>query len=155
MNDIRKSPVNSLGYHFIEPGYLPKGKDEYYLRNLQRVSQQNSQQDSQQIFQRDPQDNRQQDHPKRSSQQDRSKQGSQQNHSKRNRQRNLRKRDLEQNQPGGLSVRYRQLTAYEIEVLVRNRNTSANWNHLLVSDAFTPELVQNCKFFGLVRIGKL
>ncbi|MCW3107872.1 MAG: hypothetical protein JWQ09_2378, partial [Segetibacter sp.] len=35
------------------------------------------------------------------------------------------------------------------------RNTSENWNKLLVSDAFNPELVKNCKFFGLVRIGKL
>src|ERR1700761_189796 len=37
----------------------------------------------------------------------------------------------------------------------RNRNHYSNWNDILVSDAFTPELVQNCKFFGLVRIGKL
>jgi len=51
--------------------------------------------------------------------------------------------------------RYRQLNAHEIEVLVRNRNTSDDWNHLLVSEAFNPELVKNCKFFGLVRIGKL
>ncbi|HSC36985.1 MAG TPA: DUF4954 family protein, partial [Chitinophagaceae bacterium] len=50
---------------------------------------------------------------------------------------------------------YRKLTAYEIEVLVRNRNTSDDWNKILVSHAFTPELVQNCKFYGLVRIGKL
>ena len=52
-------------------------------------------------------------------------------------------------------INYRQLTAYEIEALVRNRNTSDNWNNLLVSDAFNPELVKNCKFYGLVRIGKL
>ena len=91
MNQIKKSPINSLGYNFIETEYLPKGKDEYYLRELQN------------------------------------------NH----------------------GIGYRQLTAYEIEVLVRNRNTSSNWNHILVSDAFTPELVQNCKFFGLVRIGRL
>ena len=91
MNDIKKSPINSLGYQFIDSRYLPKGKDEYYLRNLQNRS----------------------------------------------------------------GISYRQLTAYEIEVLVRNRNTSANWNDILVSDAFTAELVQNCKFFGLVRIGKL
>lgn len=52
-------------------------------------------------------------------------------------------------------INYRHLTAYEIEVLVRNRNTSDNWNNLLVSDAFNPELVKNCKFYGLVRIGKL
>ena len=52
-------------------------------------------------------------------------------------------------------ITYRQLNAYEIEVLVRNRNTSDDWNKILVSDAFTPELVKNCKFYGLVRIGKL
>ncbi|MDE3236645.1 MAG: DUF4954 family protein [Bacteroidota bacterium] len=52
-------------------------------------------------------------------------------------------------------INYRQLTAYEIEVLVRNRNTSDDWNKILVSNAFNPELVKNCKFFGLVRIGKL
>ncbi len=91
MNIIRKSPVSALGYNFIAPKFLPKGKDEYYLRN-------------------------------------------------------------QQNKNG---INYRKLTAYEIEVLVRNRNTSDDWNQLLVSDAFTPELVQNCKFFGLVRIGRL
>jgi Domain of unknown function (DUF4954) len=91
MNEIRKSPVDALGYHFIPDDCLPKGKDEYYLRNQQNVN----------------------------------------------------------------GIRYRHLSASEIEVLVRNRNTSDNWNNLLVSDAFTPELVQDCKFFGLVRIGKL
>ena len=91
MNEIKKSPIGSLGYQFIDDQYLPPGKDEYYLRDLQNRN----------------------------------------------------------------GIGYRQLTAYEIEVLVRNRNTSANWNHILVSDDFNPELVQNCKFFGLVRIGKL
>jgi len=91
MNEIKKSPIDSLGYDFIDSRYLPQGKDEYYLRFLQK----------------------------------------------------------------GKDARYRQLTAYEIEVLVRNRNTSSNWNDILVSDAFTPELVQSCKFFGLVRIGRL
>lgn len=52
-------------------------------------------------------------------------------------------------------ITYRNLSAYEIEVLVRNRNTSDDWNKIHVSDAFNPELVKNCKFFGLVRIGKL
>lgn len=52
-------------------------------------------------------------------------------------------------------IAYRNLTAYEIEVLVRNRNTSDDWNKIQVSDAFNPELVKNCKFYGLVRIGKL
>ncbi|MDB5229836.1 MAG: hypothetical protein JWN76_641 [Chitinophagaceae bacterium] len=60
-------------------------------------------------------------------------------------------RDM-QNKSG---IDYRQLVAYEIEVLVRNGNTSDNWNNILVSDAFNPELVKNCKFYGLVRIGKL
>lgn len=52
-------------------------------------------------------------------------------------------------------ISYRQLSAYEIEVLVRNNNMTDNWNNILVSDAFDAELVKNCKFFGLVRIGKL
>src|SRR5882724_11042563 len=91
MNEIIKSHVDALGYDFIPKKYLPKGKDEYWLRN-------------------------------------------------------------KQNQNG---IVYRQLTTFEIESLVRNRNTSDNWNRILVSDAFSPELVENCKFFGLVRIGKL
>ena len=52
-------------------------------------------------------------------------------------------------------IEYRKLSAYETEVLVRNRNISDDWNKILVSDAFNPELVKNCKFYGLVRIGKL
>ncbi|ANI88667.1 DUF4954 domain-containing protein [Arachidicoccus ginsenosidimutans] len=91
MNNIIKLPVNSLGYNFIKKEYLPKGKDEYYLRNLQNRN----------------------------------------------------------------GAEYRNLTAFEIEALVRNRNTSDNWNNIWVSDLFNPELVKNCKFYGLVRIGKL
>ncbi|HYK55856.1 MAG TPA: DUF4954 family protein, partial [Flavisolibacter sp.] len=91
MNEIIKRPLSSIGYNFINEDYLPKGKDEYHLRNLQNKS----------------------------------------------------------------GITYRNLTAYEIEVLVRNNNTSDDWNKIQVSDAFTPELVKNCKFFGLVRIGKL
>jgi hypothetical protein len=52
-------------------------------------------------------------------------------------------------------INYRNLSAYEIEVLVRNNNTSDDWTKIFVSDAFNPELVKTCKFFGLVRIGKL
>src|SRR5215467_907606 len=91
LNIIRKTSIDKLGYNFIKPEHLPKGKDEYYLRNMQNRS----------------------------------------------------------------GIAYRQLTAYEIEVLVRNGNTSDDWNKILVSDAFNPELVKSCKFFGLVRIGKL
>lgn len=90
-NKISKSPLSSLGYHFLGNEYLPKGKDEYHLRNMQNRN----------------------------------------------------------------GINYRMLNAYEIEVLVRNRNTSDDWNKILVSDAFNPELVKNCKFYGLVRIGKL
>jgi hypothetical protein len=91
MNDIRKQSYQSVGYNFVDPAYLPQGKDEYYLRNLQNRN----------------------------------------------------------------GIAYRNLSAYEIEVLVRNANTSDDWNKIQVSDAFNPELVKNCKFFGLVRIGKL
>src|SRR3984957_403975 len=91
MNVIKKSPVDDLGYHFIPEKFLPKGKDEYYLRDMQNNS----------------------------------------------------------------GIDYRKLTAGEIETLVRNRNTSDNWNNILVSDAFTADLVMDCKFFGLIRIGKL
>ncbi|MBS1668959.1 MAG: DUF4954 family protein [Bacteroidetes bacterium] len=91
MNQINKSPINSLGYQFVEDKYLPVGMDEYYLRNEQNKN----------------------------------------------------------------PIPYRGLTAYEIETLVRNRNSSDDWNQIFVSEAFTPELVVNCKFFGLVRIGKL
>jgi hypothetical protein len=83
--------LHAIGYNFIAPEYLPEGKDEYHLRNLQNRN----------------------------------------------------------------GIEYRRLTAYEIEVLVRNNNTSDDWNKIQVSDAFNPELVKNCKFFGLVRIGKL
>ncbi len=91
INAIKKHSINTIGYNFIKPEFLPAGEDEYYLRNLQNRN----------------------------------------------------------------GINYRQLSAYEIEVLVRNRNTSDNWNNILVSDAFNAELVKNCKFFGLVRIGKL
>ena len=91
MNQIKKNPVTSLGYNFIPQDKMPRGNDEYFLRNRQNNN----------------------------------------------------------------GIKYRGLTAFEIEVLVRNRNTSDNWNNILVSDAFTPEQVQNCKFYGLVRIGKL
>lgn len=50
---------------------------------------------------------------------------------------------------------YRGLNGREIEILIRNGNTSDDWSKILVSKAFDPALVQNNKFFGLVRIGKL
>jgi ligand-binding SRPBCC domain-containing protein len=91
MNEIIKKPLHTIGYDFVSSNYLPAGKDEYHLRNIQNRN----------------------------------------------------------------GIQYRNLTAYEIEVLVRNNNTSDNWNKIHVSDQFNPELVKNCKFYGLVRIGKL
>jgi len=89
MNNIKKIAAKDLGYGFIKE--VPKGKDEYYLRNKQNRS----------------------------------------------------------------GIEYRQLTALEIEILVRNRNTSDDWSKILVSNEFNPELVKNCSFFGLIRIGNL
>jgi hypothetical protein len=91
MNIIKKYPVNNLGYNFIDPKYLPRGEDEYYLRNRQNKN----------------------------------------------------------------GIRYRMLSSSEEEVLIRNGNNSDDWNKIFVSEAFDPLLVKNCKFFGLVRIGKL
>jgi NDP-sugar pyrophosphorylase family protein len=59
------------------------------------------------------------------------------------------------NQQNRSGIQYRSLTALEIEILVRNGNSSDDWLKLLVSNAFNPELVKNCSFFGLVRIGNL
>jgi NDP-sugar pyrophosphorylase family protein len=38
MNNIIKRPISSLGFQFVAEEYIPKGKDEYYLRNLQNRS---------------------------------------------------------------------------------------------------------------------
>jgi hypothetical protein len=59
------------------------------------------------------------------------------------------------NKQSGNHIVYRQLSAMEIETLVRNDNTSDDWNNILVADAFNPQLVKHCHFFGMVRIGKL
>ena len=91
MNIIRKHPVNDLGYDFVDKKYIPKGKDEYYLRNIQNRN--------------------------------------------------------------GLA--HRKLTPQEIEALERNRNTADDWSKIFVAHSFNPGLVKNCKFHGLVRIGKL
>lgn len=91
MNIIIKHPVQHLGYGFIEPAYLPAGKDEYYLRNIDNPQKKN----------------------------------------------------------------YRNLTTSETELLVRNNNTSDDWNKILVMDPFNPVLIKNCQFHGLVRMGKL
>lgn len=91
MNQITKTPISGLGYNFIDQTYIPKGKDEYYLRNIQNPN----------------------------------------------------------------TDQYRALTAKEIKQLAANGNSSDNWKNVLVTNGFDCSLVQLCKFYGLVRIGKL
>lgn len=91
MNNITKKPIAALGYDFIPKEFIPKGKNEYYLRNIQNRS----------------------------------------------------------------GINYRKLTLAEIKILAHNANSSDDWNKVLVSAAFNPELVKACSFYGLVRIGKL
>lgn len=50
---------------------------------------------------------------------------------------------------------YRDLTATEIEQLVANGNWASDWSKIKVSAIFNPNQIQNCKFYGLVRIGNL
>ena len=50
--------------------------------------------------------------------------------------------------------RWRHLTAAELELLVKNNNTADDWDNVLVTDEFDTAQVQNCEFFGLVRIGR-
>jgi hypothetical protein len=52
-------------------------------------------------------------------------------------------------------VSYRNLSSTEKEILIRNGNNSDDWDKIFVSEAFDPGLVKNCKFFGLIRLGKL
>ncbi|HSN62379.1 MAG TPA: DUF4954 family protein, partial [Ferruginibacter sp.] len=91
MNIINTHPVEELGYHFIEPKFIPEGKDEYYLRNQQNTS----------------------------------------------------------------GIKYKPLSTAQIDTLVHNRNTSDNWNNILVAENFLASLVKNCNFYGLVRIGAM
>ena len=62
---------------------------------------------------------------------------------------------LRNRQLGKQQTNYRKLTALEIEILVRNDNTSDDWNNIFVANEFNPQLVKHCHFFGVVRIGKL
>jgi len=50
---------------------------------------------------------------------------------------------------------FRPLRADEIAILEKNGNTATDWSQILVVDPFTPELIRNSSFAGLVRIGKL
>lgn len=37
MNNILKKPIQSLGYDFLDKKYIPRGKDEYYIRDQQNA----------------------------------------------------------------------------------------------------------------------
>ncbi|HEY2348241.1 MAG TPA: DUF4954 family protein [Puia sp.] len=52
-------------------------------------------------------------------------------------------------------VPYRHLKLNEVEELKKNGNNADDWDLVLVTDNFLPELVQHCNFFGMVRIGIL
>ena len=59
------------------------------------------------------------------------------------------------NQQNNKGIDYRRLSGSEIEILIRNGNTSDDWAKIFVSKEFDPALVKNSKFHGLIRIGKL
>lgn len=59
------------------------------------------------------------------------------------------------NQQNDNGIEYRRLSGSEIEILIRNGNTSDDWAKIFVSKEFDPALVKNSKFHGLIRIGKL
>lgn len=50
---------------------------------------------------------------------------------------------------------YRPLREDELAILISQQNISTNWKNILVTDGFNPSLVFGCRFYGLVRIGKL
>ena len=92
MDSVLIVPLENIGKNFVPAEYLPKGKDEYYLRNRQSV-------------------------PPKSG--------------------------------------WRNLRSDEVEKLVKNDNTSDNWDEILVTDEFEPNQIKNTRFYGLVRIGRL
>jgi hypothetical protein len=91
MSEIKIKPIHSLGYNFVAKEFIPKGKDEYYLRNIQNRS----------------------------------------------------------------GIAYRSLTIAEIKTLQQNNNTADDWGKLMIADPFNPNLIKNCRFYGLNRIGRL
>lgn len=89
-DNISILPLKKMGRNFIPSQYLPKGKDEYYLRNKQIPWS---------------------------------------------------------------KTKWRHLKKEEINSLIKNHNTSDNWDEVLVTDKFDTSKIINNKFYGLVRIG--
>jgi NDP-sugar pyrophosphorylase family protein len=50
---------------------------------------------------------------------------------------------------------WRNLNSKEINQLIKNNNTSSDWNKVYVTNSFDPALIKNSEFFGLVRIGDI
>ncbi|HLN56849.1 MAG TPA: DUF4954 family protein [Bacteroidales bacterium] len=48
---------------------------------------------------------------------------------------------------------WRNLRSDEVEQLVKNNNTSDNWDNILVTDKFETSQIKNSRFYGLIRIG--
>ena len=59
------------------------------------------------------------------------------------------------NQQVPWTVTWRQLRGEEIETLVKNGNTCDDWTQFMVADPFSPHLVKNSEFVGMVRIARL
>jgi Domain of unknown function (DUF4954) len=53
------------------------------------------------------------------------------------------------------SASYRHLKLDEVEELKKNGNNADDWNLIMVTEKFLAELVHQCNFFGMVRIGVL
>jgi len=62
---------------------------------------------------------------------------------------------LRDEQVGKSSDHWRSLRAEELEELVKNGNTSDNWDDVLVTEGFDPTKVRGCQFSGLVRLGRI
>jgi hypothetical protein len=50
---------------------------------------------------------------------------------------------------------YRTLTTEEIDILKAGGNRCVDWSLVLVTDPFQPELIHDCEFAGLVRLGSI
>ena len=50
---------------------------------------------------------------------------------------------------------WRHLRSDEVNRLIKNNNTSSNWDEILVTDQFDPGQISDSEFFGLIRIGSV
>ncbi len=50
---------------------------------------------------------------------------------------------------------WRHLRSDEVNRLIKNNNTSGNWDEILVTDQFDPGQISDSEFFGLIRIGSV